>query len=204
MGAWISYGLGRLNQNLPEFVVMPDPRGLPYNNLGNFSSGFLPSQHGATVIDSDAQDPIAFLHPPIHATDITTESESEGRSLLRQLGAMNAEDPVTQSRIQSYEEAARLQLAAPEVFNLDQESDWVKKRYGMEKEVTRDFAKRCLIARRMLERDVVALKRQCARRDAAAGSRGAERSGACLASRGAAVVRGGARWGAQCGRSRRR
>ena len=67
---------------------------------------------------------------------------------------MNAEDPVTQSRIQSYEEAARLQLAAPEVFDLDQESDWVKKRYGMEKEVTRDFAKRCLIARRMLERDV--------------------------------------------------
>ena len=154
MGAWISYGLGRLNQNLPEFVVMPDPRGLPYNNLGNFSSGFLPSQHGATVIDSGAQDPIAFLHPPSHVTDITKESESEGRSLLRRLGAMNAEDPVTQSRIQSYEGAARLQLAAPEVFDLDQESDRVKKHYGMDKEVTRDFGKRCLIARRMLERDV--------------------------------------------------
>ena len=88
------------------------------------------------------------------SADITKESESEGRSLLRRLGAMNAEDPVTQSRIQSYEGAARLQLAAPEVFDLDQESDWVKKRYGMDREVTRDFGKRCLIARRMLERDV--------------------------------------------------
>ncbi|MFL5342983.1 MAG: DUF1501 domain-containing protein, partial [Gemmataceae bacterium] len=64
MGAWISYGLGRLTDNLPTFVVLPDPRGLPYNNAGNFSSGFLPVAHAGTMIKPTAKNPIADLFPP--------------------------------------------------------------------------------------------------------------------------------------------
>jgi hypothetical protein len=154
MGAWISYGLGAVNQNLPAFVVMPDPRGLPYNNLGNFSSGFLPSRHGATLIEPSAEDPIAFLHPPTHQDHITAASEVDGRKLLSALASQDVKDPIFQSRLRSYEQAARLQLASPELFDLSRESEAVRKLYGMDQEVTRDFGKRCLIARRMLERDV--------------------------------------------------
>lgn len=63
MGAWISYALGRINQNLPEFIVLPDPKGLPYNNLGNFTSGFLPARHQGTVINASNSRPVHYLFP---------------------------------------------------------------------------------------------------------------------------------------------
>src|SRR5438874_1043580 len=85
MGAWISYGLGRLSDNLPSFVVMPDPRGLPYNNMGNFSSGFLPVAHAGTIIKPTAPTPIADLFSPTDAKFINKESEAEGLSLLNRL-----------------------------------------------------------------------------------------------------------------------
>src|SRR5205085_5983338 len=74
MGAWISYGLGRLTDNLPPFVVLPDPRGLPYNNAGNFSSGFLPQAHAGTVIRPTSPTPIADLFPPKTARAVTHDS----------------------------------------------------------------------------------------------------------------------------------
>src|SRR5438094_7957778 len=64
LGAWLSYGLGQLTDNLPTFVVLPDGRGLPYNNLGNFSTGFLPVVHQGTLIKANAPNPIADLFPP--------------------------------------------------------------------------------------------------------------------------------------------
>ncbi len=64
LGAWISYGLGNMNDNLPTFVVLPDPRGLPYNATGDFSQGFLPAAHQGTVINPNAAIPIANLEPP--------------------------------------------------------------------------------------------------------------------------------------------
>src|SRR5436190_5778094 len=82
MGAWISYGLGRLTDNLPAFVVLPDSRGLPYNQGGNFSSGFLPVSNQGTVIRPTAPVPIADLFPPEKAGFITRQSETEGLSLL--------------------------------------------------------------------------------------------------------------------------
>ncbi|MFT5496521.1 MAG: hypothetical protein ACI9TH_001921, partial [Kiritimatiellia bacterium] len=85
MGAWISYALGKLNRNLPEFIVMPDPKGLPYNNRGNFSAGFLPAKHTGTVIRASSDQPINYLMPPKSATTITSSSESDARSLLAQL-----------------------------------------------------------------------------------------------------------------------
>ena len=158
VGAWVSYALGKINRNLPEFVVMPDPRGLPYNNLANFSSGFLPARHQGTVIQPSSKTPIPFLHPPEGASNITAAGESDGLNLLHQLNAAHLRtlggDRLLESRMQSYEDAARLQLLAPELFDLTTETDAVKSLYGLNDEETKDFGTRCLMARRMLERDV--------------------------------------------------
>src|SRR5262249_23293318 len=75
-GAWISYALGALSDNLPTFVVLPDPKGLPYNNAGNFSAGFLPAAHQGTIIRPTAPVPLADLRPPVSAKHITPQSEA--------------------------------------------------------------------------------------------------------------------------------
>src|SRR5207253_9838960 len=74
MGAWISYALGSLSDNLPSFVVLPDSRGLPYNQTGNFSAGFFPMAPQGLVIKPGAPEPIANLRPPRFATHITRQS----------------------------------------------------------------------------------------------------------------------------------
>src|SRR5205809_5658740 len=81
LGSWISYGLGSLNDNLPTFVVLPDRRGLPYNNGGNFTSAFLPVTHQGTIIKANAPVPIADLFPPESAREITPAAEADGRAL---------------------------------------------------------------------------------------------------------------------------
>jgi hypothetical protein len=158
LGAWISYGLGSLVDNLPTFVVMPDPRGLPYNNQGNFSSAFLPVAHQGTIIKASSPSPIADLFPPKTASYITPASEAEGQALL---GELNREhlaewpgDSRLEARIASYEMAARLQLSAPETLDISQETEQTRQMYGLDQKHTEDFGRRCLIARRMLERGV--------------------------------------------------
>jgi hypothetical protein len=158
MGAWLSYGLGSLNDNLPTFVVLPDARGLPYNNLGNFTSGFLPVQHAGTVLRTNGPAPIHDLYPPQSAHFITAESEREGQALLR---AMNQEhlarmpgEPRLEARIASYELAARMQQSAPEALDLARETEATRRRYGLDNPATAPFARSCLTARRLLERGV--------------------------------------------------
>lgn len=158
MGAWISYALGRMNANLPEFVVLPDLKGLPYNNLGNFTAGFLPARHQGTVIDASSQSPIEFLHAPEEAGHITPASELAGMQVLRTLNEGFASrfpnDTELAARVESYELAARMQLSAPEVFDLSAESAATRALYGLEGEQTGDFGRRCLVGRRLLERGV--------------------------------------------------
>ena len=158
LGGWISYALGSLRDNLPTFVVLPDPRGLPYNQKGNFTSGFLPVAHQGTIIHATAPTPIADLFPPAAAKFITKESEQEGLALLNKLNrehlAQHPGDSRLDGRIASYELAAKMQLSAPEVFSLTGESDATRKLYGIDEKATEDFGRRCLIARRMLERGV--------------------------------------------------
>jgi hypothetical protein len=158
MGAWISYGLGNINEDLPEFVVMPDPKGLPYNNLGNFTAGFLPAKHQGTVINVKSNSPINYLFPPQEAKQITAQSESDGLELLRSLNQNYAQrfplDSELEARIKSYELAARMQLSAPHIFDLSGETQATKNLYGLEKDTTADFARRCIIGRRMLENGV--------------------------------------------------
>ena len=111
MGSWISYGLGSLSRNLPAFVVLPDPAGLPYNNAGNFSPGFLPAAHQGVVIRPSAPVPIANLRPPASATP---GSESEGLSLVQSMNRDHLRDPVFRPHVphRPWERAAAEERAA--------------------------------------------------------------------------------------------
>jgi uncharacterized protein (DUF1501 family) len=158
MGAWISYALGNLADDLPTFVALPDYRGLPYNNMGNFSAAFLPAAHTGVIIRPNAPLPIPNLHPPTFATEITPESERDGLTLLQNFNRKHLEehpgDSRLEARIASYELAAKMQLSAPEVLDLSRETQATLSAYGIDQEATAPFAKNCLIARRMLERGV--------------------------------------------------
>jgi hypothetical protein len=158
MGAWISYGLGSLTDNLPTFVVLPDGRGFPPNGPGNWSTGFLPATHQGTLIKPAAKNPIADLFPPESAKFVTRDSDAAALRLLKQLNTEHAEtrdgDSRLDARIASYELAARLQLSAPEVLDVSAETAATRQMYGLEQPVTEDFGRNCLIARRLLERGV--------------------------------------------------
>ncbi|MBL8230721.1 MAG: DUF1501 domain-containing protein [Bryobacterales bacterium] len=158
MGAWVSYALGSANANLPVFVILPDPRGYPPNGPSNWSAAFLPAAHQATMIRAGSANPIYDLFPPEKAEYIGKESEKSSFELLRSLNqahlAERAGDSRLEARIASYEMAARLQLSAPEVLEIAGESEATRQLYGIGDPVTDDMGRRCLIARRMLERGV--------------------------------------------------
>ena len=157
-GAWVSYGLGSLTDNFPTFVVLPDARGLPYNQKGNFSPGFLPAAHQGTILNTSLPEPIADLKAPASATFITPAADRDGRNLLQKLNrehlAANEGDSRLEARIRAYELAAKMQLSAPEAFDLGSETEATQSAYGIQEKPTADFGKRCLLARRLLERGV--------------------------------------------------
>jgi hypothetical protein len=157
MGSWISYGLGRLTDDLPAFVVLPDSRGFAPNGPANWSSGFLPAAYQGTMIRPSSKNPIYDLFPPENSP-ATKQSEAEGLALLNKLNRAHLEhrggDSRLEARIASYEMAARLQLSAPEVLDISHESETTKKLYGLDQKPTEDFGRNCLIARRLLERGV--------------------------------------------------
>ncbi len=158
LGAWLSYGLGHISADLPTFVVLPDRRGTPYNNLGNFSAGFLPVQHAGTMLRLGSANPIASLFPPREATSITPQSERDGLRVLQEMNrehlARTPGDSRLESRIASYELAARMQLSAPEALDLSGETAATRRCYGLGQPQTEAFAGSCLTARRLIERGV--------------------------------------------------
>jgi hypothetical protein len=157
MGSWISYGLGRLNDDLPSFVVLPDSRGFAPNGPGNWSAGFLPAAFQGTMVRPGAKNPIFDLFPPDDPS-LTPDSQRDGLALLNRLNrdhqATREGDSRLDARIASYELAARLQLSAPEVLDLSGESAATRALYGLDEAVTEDFGRNCLIARRLVERGV--------------------------------------------------
>ncbi len=158
-GAWVGYALGSISNNLPTFVVLPDPRGLPYNGMGDFSAGFLPAIHQGTVINPAATVPIADLKPAAGAKYVSDAASAEGLKLLqamnKQYASGHPEDSRLEARVASYELAARMQLAAPEAFDLSKETEQSHKLYGTDRAGQEGgFARNCLLARRLLERDV--------------------------------------------------
>lgn len=158
MGAWISYGLGSLNDNLPTFVVLPDMRGFAPNGPGNWSAGFLPASHQGTMIRPNSKNPIADLFPADSAKFVTKESDRDAQALLKKLNGEHLKeregDSRLDARIAAYELAARLQLSAPEVLDISRETAATRTLYGLDEKITEDFGRNCLIARRLLERGV--------------------------------------------------
>jgi hypothetical protein len=157
-GSWVSYALGTLADNLPTFVVLPDARGLPYNQKGNFSAGFLPPQHQGTIVNTKGGEPIAHLAASPHATFVNDDAAREGLDLLKELNISHAEevggDARLDARIEAYELAAKMQLSAPEAFDLSRESQSMHALYGTDDPVTEEFGRRCLLSRRLIERGV--------------------------------------------------
>ncbi|MGE0609986.1 MAG: DUF1501 domain-containing protein [Pirellulales bacterium] len=170
MGCWTSYGLGTLNDNLPTFVVLPDHRGFASNGTKNWDPAFLPGQHAGTVIFPGKENPIFALRPHKAGGYINTNSEAATQGLLARLNRDHAEtrpgDSRLESRIRSYELAARMQLAAPEALDITREPAHILKLYGLDHgrttfdteinplEETDYFGRKCLVARRLLERGV--------------------------------------------------
>ena len=159
MGAWVTYGLGSESENLPAFVVLPDPRGLPPGGMINWGAGFLPAMHQATTLDTNnAALPIADLFPPSGMPDVTPQRDAAGLGFLEKINRLHGQsrsgNSELEARISAYEMAARLQLSAPEVTDLAGESELTKKLYAIDHPETGPFGRQCLLARRMAERGV--------------------------------------------------
>ncbi len=152
IGSWLNYGLGTVNENLPGFVVMLDPRGGPISGAKNWSSGYMPASYQATVMRSSGN-PILDLAPP---DELGTTAQ---RQLLDTLRAYNSDHLATRSdnsnlaaRIASYELAFNMQAHAPEAVDFAQETEATLKLYGMDDPKTETFGRQCLLARRLVER----------------------------------------------------
>lgn len=154
LGSWVNYGLGTVNQNLPGYVVMLDPRGGPISGAKNWSSGYMPASYQGTLMRG-AGAPFLDLQRP------EGQGESTQRRMLDTLQAYNAEHAALRpgnsdlaARIASYELAFRMQSTAPEAVDLSQESEATKRLYGMDDPRSAVFGRQCLLARRMVERGV--------------------------------------------------
>ncbi len=154
LGSWLSYGLGSETDDLPSYVVVPDPRGLPAGGSINWTNGFLPARHQGVTIRSQGT-PIDDIFP---AKPIDVGTEAASRDLLAKLNRRHlqkrGQSDELSARIRSYELAAKMQLAVPEVTNLDGETEATHKMYGLDQEHTVDFGRTCLMSRRLLERGV--------------------------------------------------
>ncbi|MEZ6122711.1 MAG: DUF1501 domain-containing protein [Planctomycetaceae bacterium] len=154
LGSWLSYGLGTENQNLPAFVVMPDPRGGPIGSASNWSAGFMPASHQGTLFRSGSAPLLNLSNPE------GTSNRTQRRS-LDLLQALNAEhlqrrpeESELEARIQSYELAFRMQSAAMNVVDLQQETRETQDMYGLTNPLTADFGRKCLLTRRLIQHGV--------------------------------------------------
>lgn len=155
LGSWITYGLGSENQNLPAYVAIPDPRGVPQNGSNNWGAGFLPAAFQGTVFSTKA--PLRHLRP----FDISPSTDRAARDLLARMNQKHLEkhpgDSKLAARIASYELAARMQLSVPEVMNVSSEPEHILKLYGADDEsnpIKAAFARNCILARRLIEKGV--------------------------------------------------
>ncbi len=154
LGSWVSYGLGSENQNMPAFVVLPDPGGGVKGGPPAWGSGFLPATHQGTTM-RPGQSPLLNLRPP---AEISSDDQLASLELLRRLNARHLAardfDDELSARVNAYELAYRMQSSAPELVDFSGESKETLKLYGVGEKDTDEFAVRCLLARRLAERGV--------------------------------------------------
>ena len=160
LGAWVNYGLGTANKNLPTFVVLTDDKEV-LGGPKNWSSGFLPASYQGTQF-RQGDTPILNLKPPEGVTD---ERQKSRLSLLKQLnhhwGADKTEDTDLDARVKSFELAYEMQSAGAEAVDISKETEATKSLYGMDEEMTRQFGHNCLLARRLVERGVRFVELYC-------------------------------------------
>jgi hypothetical protein len=153
-GSWVLYGLGTERKELPAYVVLSDPGGLPVDGTNNWSSGFLPAVYQGTPFRA-AGTPVAHLATP---ADMPAAARRGQLELLNELNAAHLRrhpgDAELEARLGHYELAAKMQTAVPDVLDLSKETDETKKLYGIDNPKSAEYGKRCLLARRLVERGV--------------------------------------------------
>jgi hypothetical protein len=154
LGSWLSYGLGSMNDRLPSFVVMTDPRGGPIGSASNWSAGYMPAAFQGTLFRSQGTPLLDLATPP----GVAPQTQRSGLDLLRDLNEQHRERHPRESeltaRIESYELAYRMQTTAADVVDVDREPANIRERYGLNRPLTADFGRKCLITRRLLQSGV--------------------------------------------------
>ncbi|MCE9610519.1 MAG: DUF1501 domain-containing protein [Chthoniobacter sp.] len=161
-GAWVNYGLGTMNSNLPGFVVLQSGgAGVPHGGVGLFSSGYLPAQNQASILQVDGREALPNIQP--------READEPQRRRLGFIGeldaafAQNTSDPQVEAAIRNYETAYRMQAAVPELLDLRGETDATKALYGLDSphKPVASYGRQCLVARRLIERGVRFVELSC-------------------------------------------
>lgn len=155
IGSWVHYGLGSLNDNLPQFVVLGTPLADCCGGMEGHGSSYLGPRHAGVRLVADPANPLPYAAPE---GDVSPEQQRAEFELLDELGGLAAaeypHDAALRARIKSYELAFRMQGALPEVFRFDDETAETQALYGLEQKETAEFGRECLAARRMVERGV--------------------------------------------------
>jgi hypothetical protein len=156
IGSWISYGLGTLNENLPEYVVLGAPTGDCCGGAFTYGAAYLGPEYGGVRLNIDAKKPLPFIAPP--PDSISAEEQTANLSLLGKLnriaGVDYPDDQNLRARIKSYELAFQMQTSIPDTLQLEKETEATRKMYGIDVAETKQFGEQCLAARRLVERGV--------------------------------------------------
>jgi len=153
LGSWVTYGLGSENQDLPGFIVLPEVA-YPQGGAANWSNGFLPPYFQGTTLRAKGS-PILDLFPPM---GVTRDRQRRNLDLLAELNKQHAElhpghDELA-ARMQNYEMTFRMQMQVPDILDIGQETEQTQRMYGLDNPLTMDFGRRCLLARRLVEKGV--------------------------------------------------
>ena len=156
LGAWVSYGLGSVNENLPEYVVLGVPTGDCCGGAFTHGAAYLGPEYSGVRLNVDPKNPLPFIRPPENA--ISTEEQIANLSLLGKLnhlaGIDYPDDANLRARIKSYELAFQMQTSIPETLQLEREGETTRRLYGIDQPETKSFGEQCLAARRLAERGV--------------------------------------------------
>jgi hypothetical protein len=155
VGAWVHYGLGSFNDDLPQFVVLGTPIADCCGGMGGHGASYLGPEHDGVQLAVDPRNPLPFAAPGPEVFREEQESEFALLGRLNRLASIRyPDDPAIRARIKSYELAFHMQVAVPEVLRFREEPSVVQRLYGLDQEVTRPFGEMCLTARRLVERGV--------------------------------------------------
>ena len=154
VGSWMAYGLGSENQDMPGYMVIQDPRGAPVNGAAVWSNGYLPAAHQGTLLRAEGTPILNLASPP----GLSSRRQREELEQLRWLNQQHLQDRddtgELEARIHAYELAFRMQTRAPELVDISQEPEHIRKLYGLDQSETAGFGRQCLLARRLAESGV--------------------------------------------------